>query len=174
MKGPSRPSMWQVGSELNVTGGPITAIISGKGKKMNVRVFYWSKTGNTKKVAETMAGVLGCKAESILSSCEPVSADILFLGAAVYATFNHEVNPKVSEFIGRLDPTKTGKVVLFCTGFADTAVKIMRGLLDKRGFSVAENSFFCKGKFFIFFNFGHPDGTDLENAKSFAKTESLR
>ena len=135
---------------------------------MNIKVYYWSKTGNTKKVAETMADVLGYKAESILSNRESVAADILFLGAAVYATFNHEVNPAVSEFIGRLDTAKIGKVVLFCTGFADTAVKIMSGLLKKRGIAVAENSFFCKGRFFIFFNFGHPNGTDLENAKSFA------
>jgi Flavodoxins len=137
---------------------------------MNIRVFYWSKTGNTKKVAETMADVLGCQAESILSDPEPVSADILFLGAAVYATFNHEINPAVSEFIGRLDPTKIGKVILFCTGFADTAVKTMSGLLKKKGIPFAEDSFFCKGKMFLFFNFGHPNGTDIENAKRFAKT----
>ena len=56
---------------------------------MNIKVYYWSKTGNTKKVAETMADVLGCKAESILSNRKPVAVDILFLGAAVYATFNH-------------------------------------------------------------------------------------
>jgi flavodoxin len=137
---------------------------------MNIKVFYWSKTGNTKKVAETMANVLGCKAASILSFRESVSADILFLGAAVYATFNHEVNPAVTEFIGRLDPARIGKVVLFCTGFADTAIGIMREHFKKRGIPVAENSFFCKGKMFIFFNFGHPNKTDLENAKSFAKT----
>ena len=137
---------------------------------MKIEVFYWSKTGNTKKVAKTIADVLGCKAESILSSHEPISADILFLGAAVYATFNHEVNPAIREFIGRLDPAKIGKVVLFCTGFADTAVKIMSELLKNRRIPFAENSFFCKGKFFIFFNFGHPNDTDLENAKSFAKT----
>jgi flavodoxin len=139
---------------------------------MNIKVLYWSKTGNTKKIAETMADVMGCMAESILSLREPVSADILFLGAAVYATFNHEVDPKVSEFIQGLDPAKIGKVILFCTGFADTAVKLMRGLLKSKGISVAENSFFCKGKMFIFFNFGHPDKTDLENAKTFAKTYS--
>jgi flavodoxin len=138
---------------------------------MNIKVFYWSKTGNTKKVAAAMANVLGCKADSILSNSEPVSANILFLGAAVYATFNHEVDPVVSEFIGRLDPAKIGKVVLFCTGFADTAIKIMRELLKKKGIPLAENSFFCKGKLFIFFNFGHPNDTDLENAKIFAKTE---
>jgi flavodoxin len=135
---------------------------------MNNKVFYCSKTGNTKKVAETMAGVLECKAESILSNGCPVSADILFLGSAVYATFNHEVNPAVRKFIEQLDPAKIGKVVLFCTGFADTAVGIMRGLLKRRGIAVAEQSFFCKGKMFLFFNFGHPDKTDLENAKSFA------
>jgi flavodoxin len=139
---------------------------------MNIKVLYWSKTGNTKKVAETMADVLGCNAESILSLRESVSADILFLGAAVYATFNHEVNPAVTEYIGCLDPAKIGKVVLFCTGFADTAIGIMRGHLKRRGIPVAENSFFCKGKMFIFFNFGHPNKTDLENAKSFAKTYS--
>jgi len=137
---------------------------------MNAKVYYCSKTGNTKRIAETMADVLECKAESILSSGPPVSADMLFLGSAVYATFNHEVNPSVKEFIERLDPAKIGKVVLFCTGFADTAVGIMKGLLKKKGIAVAEKSFFCKGKMFIFFNFGHPDKTDLENAKRFAKS----
>jgi flavodoxin len=137
---------------------------------MNIKILYWSKTGNTRKVAEAMADALGCKAESILSIREKVSADILFLGAAVYATFNHEVDPKVSEFIQGFDPARIGKVVLFCTGFADTAVKLMVELLKRRGIAVADKSFFCKGKMFIFFNFGHPNKTDLENAKNFAKS----
>jgi flavodoxin len=137
---------------------------------MTIKVFYCSKTGNTKKVAEAMAHELGCEAESILSNSTPVSADLLFLGAAVYATYNHEINPAVVKFIERLDPEKIGKVVLFCTGFANTAVGIMKNHLVKKGIPVAENSFYCKGKLFIFFNFGHPDKADFENAKRFAKS----
>jgi hypothetical protein len=34
------------------------------------------------------------------------------------------------------------------------------------GESPAENSFFCKGKMFIFFNFGHPDKNNLAPEES--------
>jgi flavodoxin len=136
---------------------------------MNIKIFYFSNTGNTKKIAETIADELNCNAESIAENNDPVSADILFIGAAVYATFNHGINPSVAKFIEKLDPKKIGKVALFCTGFADTAIGIMKGHLAKKGITVAENSFFCKGKLFLFFNFGHPNRTDFENAKQFAR-----
>lgn len=137
---------------------------------MNIRIFYFSASGNTKKVAEAMAEELGCKAESMETAGSSVSADILFLGAAVYATFDHGINPAVSNFISRLDPKKVKKAVLFCTGFVQTAITTMKDLLGKRNIPVSENSFFCKGKLFVVFNFGHPDRADLVNAKKFARS----
>jgi flavodoxin len=136
---------------------------------MNIRVLYHSTTGNTKLVAEAMAEELGCKAGSITEVKSPVTADILFLGTAVYATYEHKINPVVTAFIEKLEPSKVKKAVLFCTGFVQTAVNDMKGLLEKRKIPVAESSFYCKGKLFVIFNFGHPNRTDLENARLFAR-----
>ena len=51
---------------------------------MNIRVIYHSKTGNTKKLAESMAGALCVAAETAAESriVEPV--DMLFIGDGVY------------------------------------------------------------------------------------------
>jgi flavodoxin len=136
---------------------------------MNIEIFYHSKTGNTKKVAEAMAGVTGSKARQIGSDPVPVSADLLFIGAAVYATYDHGIDPVVKGFIERLDPKKTREAVLFCTGFTDNANMAMKELLNRKGIKVNERSFYCKGKLFFFLNFGHPDKTDLENARQFAQ-----
>lgn len=136
---------------------------------MNIRIFYHSATGNTRKVAEAMAEELGVTAEDIASYNFSVSADVLFVGTAVYATYDHGINPAVRDFISKLDPKKVKKTVLFATGFVLTAITTMKNLLRDRKIPVAEESFFCKGKLFVIFNFGHPNNTDLKNAKIFAK-----
>lgn len=135
---------------------------------MNVRIFYHSTTGNTKKVAEAMAGQLGVKAEDIATYNFSVAADVLFIGTAVYATYDHGINPAVRAFIAKLEPSKVRKAVLFATGFAPKAIDTMRELLKDRKITVAGESFFCKGKLFVIFNFGHPNKTDLEKAREFA------
>jgi flavodoxin len=135
---------------------------------MNIRIFYHSATGNTKKVAEAMAEKLGVTAENIATYNFSVSADLLFIGTAVYATYDHGINPAVKEFIAKLEPKKVKKAVLFATGFVPKAIDSMRSLLKEKRIPVAEDSFFCKGKLFVIFNFGHPNKKDLENAKAFA------
>lgn len=50
---------------------------------MNIQVRYYSRGGNTKKLAEVIAKTAGCKAEQIPAPVDG-KADILFLGASVY------------------------------------------------------------------------------------------
>ncbi len=133
-----------------------------------VRVFYASVTGNTRKVADAIASAVGTKAESIGSAEAPVEADLLFLGAAVYATSDHDIKPEMRRFIEGLDPRRIGRAAVFCTGFEDRARPILRDLLTKKGIPVAAESFFCKGKFLLF-NLGHPGSADLEDAGHFAR-----
>lgn len=137
---------------------------------MDSKVIYFSATGNTRKIAEAMADELGCKAEPMGQDPAGVTADVLFLGAAVYATFDHDVNPAVKDFIAKLDPKKVKKTVLFCTGFVETALATMKGLLAKRNIPVSDHTFFCRGKLFVVFNFGHPNREDLVNARKFARS----
>ena len=51
--------------------------------KLNIEVRYYSKTGNTKKLADGIAKTLGVKAKSLE---EPINGevDVLFLGSSVY------------------------------------------------------------------------------------------
>ena len=76
---------------------------------MTYAVRYYTKTGNTKKLAEAMASVLGVKA---LPISEPVteSVDILFLGNSYYA-FN--IDPEVKQFVAGLKKENVGKIVNF-------------------------------------------------------------
>ncbi|MCC8042499.1 MAG: flavodoxin domain-containing protein [Oscillospiraceae bacterium] len=50
---------------------------------MNIQVRYFSRGGNTKKLADVIAETVGCKAEQIPTPIDG-KADILFLGASVY------------------------------------------------------------------------------------------
>lgn len=136
---------------------------------MKVRVAYYSATGNTRKVAESMAGALGVTAESIGNGAEPGEADVLLIGGAVYATHDHGLHPRVKEFIAGLDAKKIRLAAVFATGFIQSdAVGILKNMLARHGIGVADESYFCKGRF-AFFNLGHPGAADLEAAAIFAR-----
>ena len=76
---------------------------------MTYAVRYYTKTGNTKRLAEAMAKVLGVEARPI---SEPVTetVDYLFLGNSYYA---FDIDPEVKQFVASLDPAKIGKIVNF-------------------------------------------------------------
>lgn len=134
---------------------------------MNARVIYQSTTGNTKKVADCMAAAAGCKSESITQAVVNEPVDMLFLGAAVHGD---AIDASVKQFIGGLDPALVKKVTLFSTGYVehkDRAVGFMRDLLAQRGIPVAEECYFCRGKFLLW-NRGRPNEDDLAEAKAFA------
>lgn len=134
---------------------------------MKPRIVYASRTGNTRKIACAIGEALDQKAEAISEAGSAVETDLLFLGAAVYAIYDHGVSPEVKDFIKGIDPAKVGRVALFCTGFEEHAIGIMRGLLAKKGIEVSNETFFCRGRF-ILFNSGHPNKADLEAAREFA------
>ena len=75
---------------------------------MKAAVRYYTKTGNTKKLAEAIAGALGVQA---LPISEPVheAVDVLFLGNSYYA---FTIDPEVRAFIvtiqvSMIHPNKT-------------------------------------------------------------------
>ncbi len=136
---------------------------------MKARVAYYSATGNTRKVAESMARALGVAAENIEDDAVAGEADVLFIGAAVYATHDHGLHPKVKEFVAGLDSKKIRLAAVFATGFIQSdAVGMLRNTLARHGIRVAEESYFCKGRFALF-NLGHPGAADLEVAAAFAR-----
>jgi hypothetical protein len=116
-----------------------------------------------------MAGAIGNKATGIDAYVDDGMVDLLFLGAAVYATHQHGIHKSVKEFIAGLDPAKVKKVALFSTGFIQSeAIPGMRRLLEARGIAVLRESYFCLGRFALF-NLGHPNALELEGAAAFAR-----
>lgn len=72
---------------------------------MKYAVRYYTKTGNTKRLAEAMAKELGVEALPLTSPItEPV--EILFLGNSYYA---FTIDPEVRTFIASLPKDKEGK-----------------------------------------------------------------
>lgn len=128
-------------------------------------VRYFTKTGNTKKLAEQMADITGCKAETI---DKPISnhVDILFLGASVYWG---GIDKKVKEFIASLDNNKVGKVAVFSTSaMSERACPEITRLLQEKGIPIVKDDFYCRGQFKLFHR-NKPDAEDLKEAKVYAK-----
>lgn len=128
-------------------------------------VRYYSKTGNTAKLAERIAKTAGCKAKTIEVPLTE-QTDILFIGASVYKA---GIDKAVKDFIASLDSTKIKKVVIFSTSaFVERAYPEIRKYLSEKGISVASEDFYCRGQFTLLHR-GRPNEQDLMDAEAFTK-----
>jgi flavodoxin len=133
---------------------------------MSTAVLYHSVTGNTKKVAEAIAEALSCSAQPVKEYSLDNKADLMFIGGAIYGG---KLDPVMDSFLQALTPEKVKRTVLFSTFIKEAkALGLMKELLRSKGIAVEEASFSCKGKF-LFLNLRHPNKTELEDAKVFAK-----
>ncbi|MBR2800509.1 MAG: flavodoxin [Oscillospiraceae bacterium] len=133
---------------------------------MNIAVRYYTKTGNTKRLAEAVAEAVGAEA---LPISEPVAGpvDILFLGNSYYA---FSIDPEVREFVASLDKEKVGKIVNFgSAAMLNSTFKKVKAEADKVGIPMDEREFHCKGEFKGIHK-GRPNEDDLSAAAEFAKT----
>jgi flavodoxin len=132
---------------------------------MTYAVRYYTKTGNTKRLAEAMAKELGVEA---LPISEPVTdtVDILFLGNSFYA-FN--IDPEVKKFVGSLDKTKVGKIVNFgSAAMLNSTYNKVKAEADKVGVAMDSKEFHCKGEFKGIHK-GRPNDDDIRAAVEFVK-----
>ena len=133
---------------------------------MTYAVRYYTKTGNTKRLAEAVAGALGVEA---LPISEPVKepVDILFLGNSYYA---FSIDPEVRSFVQSLDKNKVGKLVNFgSAAMLNSTYKKVKAEADKVGIPMDAREFHCRGEFKGVHK-GKPDAEDLQAAADFAKT----
>ena len=131
---------------------------------MTVAVRYYTKTGNTKRLAEAVAQAVGAEA---LPISVPVTeqADILFLGNSYYA---FTIDPEVRNFIRSLDPSKVGRIVNFgSAAMLNSTYKKVKAEADKAGIPMDVREFHCKGEF-KGVRKGKPDAEDLKAAAAFA------
>jgi flavodoxin len=129
---------------------------------------YYSKTGNTKKVADAIAKTFDQTAEAAPPAYPLDNVKLLFLGAGVYGS---KIDKTVVEFIRTLTVKNVKNIALFSTAgnpASDVGIKAMKQLLEGKGINVLDESFNCAGKFFGFFQRKHPSSEDLRLAQDFA------
>ncbi|WP_369283805.1 flavodoxin family protein [Oscillibacter sp. GMB15532] len=130
------------------------------------RVVYFSRGGNTKKLAEAIAKGAGASAISVEQFHESESANVLFVGGAIYAG---TMDGRLREFLLRLAPSQVKQVVLFSTAAGrKLLLPEVNSILDPKGISVLDDEFHCKGSFLLA-NRGRPNEDDLKQAEAFAR-----
>ena len=132
---------------------------------MKTAVRYYTKTGNTKRLAEAVADALGVEA---LPISEPVSeaVDVLLLGNSYYA---FSIDPEVRKFIRSLDKDKVGRIVNFgSAAMLNSTWKKVKAEADKAGIKMDEREFHCRGEFRGIHK-GRPNESDMKAAAEFAR-----
>ncbi len=132
---------------------------------MKVAVRYYTKTGNTKRLAEAVAEAVGAEALPISFPIEePV--DILFLGNSYYA---FSIDPEVRNFIRSLDKNRVGKIVNFgSAALLNSTWRKVKAEADRVGICMDEREFHCRGEFKNLHR-GKPDEDDLKAVADFSK-----
>ncbi len=131
---------------------------------MNIVVRYYTRSGNTKKLAEEIAKAVSCEAKDVTAPLTK-KADILFLGCSYYA---FDVDEAVKHFIVE-NKNNIGKIVCFGTSAMMKSMKKPVSKVAKTvGVVVANEEFHCKGQFGKIHK-GRPNAEDLENISAFAK-----
>ena len=109
-------------------------------------VRYYSRSGNTKVLAEAIAKAAGTEAASVdaknAAITEPV--DVLFVGGALYA---YGLDKHLKAWLSELDGTKVKKAVVFSTSWISKhSVDLIRSALQAKGIDVADESIYAKNK----------------------------
>ena len=131
---------------------------------MKIAVRYYTRSGNTKKLADAVASALAVPAKDVSVPLEE-KTELLFLGSSMYAA---DVNRDVKDFL-QANAGKIGRIVCFSTAaVAHSTYKQVKKLADAAGIDIAEEEFACRGSFGIMHR-DRPNDRDLQNATNFAK-----
>lgn len=133
---------------------------------MTFLVVYFSRGGNTRKVAEAIAQELGCKSVDIKKETPDLSGvDMLLVGSGNYGG---KTDDRLLTFLNNLQPCSDKKAAVFATsgGSDPKVIDVLQEALEEKGYKVV-SSFDCRGKFLLL-NRGHPNKDDLKNAKALA------
>ena len=131
---------------------------------MNIAVRYYTRSGNTKRLADAVADAVSVKAENVTVPLTQ-KADILFLGCSYYA---FDVDEAVKSFITS-NKDYIGKIVCFGTSAMMKSIKKpVSKAAGAVGVAVANEEFHCRGQFGKIHK-GRPNSEDIEKISSFAK-----
>ncbi|MBR1430466.1 flavodoxin family protein [Ruminococcus sp.] len=131
---------------------------------MKIEIRYFTKTGNTKKLAEAIAQELNIEAQE-LSAPLSEKTDILFLCNSVYWA---GADSSVKKFIAE-NKSKIGLLVNVSTAaMIESTYAQIKKIAEKEGVKLSDKEFHCRGKFTALHS-GHPDEADIAHVKAFAR-----
>lgn len=127
---------------------------------METAVRYYSRSGNTKALAEALAKGAGVPAISVdgasAAILEPV--DLLFIGGALYA---YGLDRHLKEYLKTLKKDQVKRAVVFSTSWLSRhSVDLIKKALAEVGIPVEEEYFYAKNK---------PSDQELRSAAAFAE-----
>ena len=130
---------------------------------MKIAIRYYTRSGNTEKLANAIGSTLAIPADSIETPLAE-NVDILFLGCSYYA---FDMDEKVKIFL-KENKDKIGKIACFGTSaMMKSMKKPMKKVVDELGIALLEEEFHCHGSFGPMHK-GKPDEHDLKAAQEFA------
>lgn len=134
---------------------------------MKALVVYFSRGGNTKKVASIIANELGSQAvDADRQRPDTSDVDLLVIGSG---TYEGKPGQKILDFLRQLQPVQCKKAAVFATcGFIapPESINIIKKELQSKGYEVILD-FYCFGEYRTAKQ-GHPNETDLTDARAFA------
>lgn len=113
---------------------------------MSVAVRYYSRSGNTQKVAEYIAEAAGVDAVSVDAKDAALSdkIDTLFIGGALYA---YGIDDNLKQYLKGLSSDKIGKAVVFSTSWLSKhALDLIKNGLTEKGIPVESDTLYFKSK----------------------------
>lgn len=144
---------------------------------MKTIIIYASKSGNTGKIAASMANQLNCQAVKVTAQTSPStldldSYDLIFVGTGLYAGTPNE---DIVKFLSGLSLKNPKLFALFITwGGAPKSDKLalgkLRALLESKGENVLDEHFASYGGWRgILMKRGHPKPDEIQAAAIWAK-----
>ena len=132
---------------------------------MKVAIRYFTRTGNTEKLAKAISEALEIAAETVDKPLEE-KVDLLFLGSSVYAA---GVDDEVKEFL-RNNKDKIGTLVNFSTAaLLPSTYNQVKKLAEALNIEVCDKEFHCRGSFGPLHK-DRPDAHDCQAVKTFAES----
>ena len=127
---------------------------------MKIAVRYYSRSGNTKALAEAIAKAADTAAVSVDAPEAPIRepVDLLFLGGALYA---YGLDSHMKDFLKTLDKAKVKKAVVFSTSWISKhALDLLKKGLAEAGIPVEAETLYAKNK---------PSAEQLKAAEGFTR-----
>lgn len=126
---------------------------------MNIEVRYYSRSGNTKLLAEAIAKGANVEAISVDDSRSKITdkTDVLFIGGALYA---YGLDKNLKKYLDTLNNTEVKRAVVFSTSWISKhSIDLIKNSLKEKGIQVEEDYFYAKNK---------PTDEELNEAQKFA------